>query len=120
MTTIAIIPENGAALDHKYRAISGRRHSVGKTAGEALDALTSQLGQEEKGTLIVVQHMNPDTWFNAEQRQRLEELMTRWRNARDRQEPLPTQEQEELNALVAAELQAANNRAAKLIRDLRQ
>jgi hypothetical protein len=118
MTTIAIIPENHAAPDTSYRAISGRRHSVGKTAGEALDALTSQLGQEEKGTLIVVQHMNPDTWFNAEQRRRLEELMTQWRSARERQESLPPEEQEELDALVAAELQAASNRAAKLVRDL--
>src|SRR5437867_9502572 len=118
MITIAIISEDGAATGTAYRAISGKKHSVGKTAGEALDALTSQLGQEEKGTLIVVQHMMPDEWFNAEQRRRLEELMVRWRSARDQGRCVPPEEQKELDSLVAAELQAASNRAAAVVRNL--
>src|SRR5438093_12301819 len=119
MTTIAIISENGSATEPAYRAISGKRRSVGKTAGEALDALTSQLGQDEKGTLIVVQHMIPDEWFNAEQRKRLEQLMAQWRSARDLGRSLPRHEQEELDSLVVAELQAASNRAGSLLRNFR-
>jgi len=118
MTTVAIIPENGQIAATSYRAIAGKRFSVGRTAGEALDALTSQLEEGEKGTLIVVQHMHSDVWFNADQRQRLQDLMARWRAARDGHVSLSPQEQEELDLLVAAELQAANDRAAALVHEI--
>lgn len=107
MTTVTILPEprgtNGAA----YRAITGKLQSVGRTAGEALDALTSQLSSEEAGTLVVIQSMRPDCFFTAEQRQRLEALMDRWRVARAQQTTLVPEEQAELDTLVAAELRAA-------------
>jgi hypothetical protein len=114
MTTIAIIQDKQSGNGASYRVIAGQRHSVGKTAGEALDALTSQLADEQTGTLVVIQHMRPDRYFTAEQQQRLEELMVRWRAARDSQAALPTEEQAELEALIAAELQAATKRAADL------
>jgi hypothetical protein len=46
MTTVAIVPisVNG---EKSYRAIAGDKHSVGKTAGQALDALTAQLDEIE-------------------------------------------------------------------------
>jgi hypothetical protein len=49
MTTITILPEK----TDRYRAVAGDKESTGRTAGEALDALTSQLSEIESGTLIV-------------------------------------------------------------------
>jgi hypothetical protein len=63
--------------------------------------------------------MCPDGFFNAEQVQRLEELMGRWRTARDNNSSLSVDEQAELHALVEAELAASAQRAAALIRQLR-
>jgi hypothetical protein len=114
MTTIAIFPEPLGAQPAGYRAVAGNRHSVGRTAGEALDALTAQLDEAERSTLVVVQHRRPDAFFTAEQQQRLQELMGRWRAARDAQSTLPADEQAELTALVEAELRAATARAAAL------
>jgi hypothetical protein len=118
MTTIAIVPDNPGTQPTNYRAIAGDRQSVGRTAGEALDALTAQLDESEKGTLVVVQHLRPDQFFTAEQQDRLRELMARWRAARDAQTSLPADEQAELDALVEAELRAATARAAALARGL--
>jgi hypothetical protein len=118
MTTIAIVPETLTPVGKTYRAVAGQRHSVGRTPGEALDGLTAQLSEQEAGTLIVVQHMRPDSFFSAAQQQRLAELMYRWRAARDGGGTLPTEEQAELEALVAAEVEAATRRAAALLRGL--
>src|SRR5438105_12634940 len=100
MTTVAILPENSQIGGTAYRAVAGRIQSVGKTAGEALDGLTAQLPDEETGTLVVVQHFRPDRFFTAQEQQRLQELMQKWRLARDAGIALPTAEQEELDRLV--------------------
>jgi hypothetical protein len=118
MTTIAIVPEKPGASETTYRALAGKMQSVGRTAGEALDALTSQLGDTETSTLVVVQQLRPDRLFTVQQQQRLEELMTRWRSARDSGTELPEVEQAELNALTEAEWRAATERAAALLRGL--
>jgi hypothetical protein len=118
MTTIAIMPENPEAEETSYRAVSGKKQSVGRTPGEALDALTAQLGEEETGTLLVVQNLRPDHFFTAPQQQRLAELMARWRIARDTQTALSSAEQAELEELAKAEVQAATQRAAALVREL--
>jgi hypothetical protein len=91
---------------------------LGKTAGEALDALTSQLDEDTSSTLVLVQRLQPDQFFTAEQQMRLEELMTRWRTARDSGHKLPPDEQAELEALVDAQLEGSAKRAEALIRDL--
>ena len=54
MTKVAILtgPSNGGAPT--YRAVAGERQSVGRTAGEALDALVTQLPEGEAGTIVVV------------------------------------------------------------------
>ena len=44
--------------------------------------------------------------------------MDRWRAAREQQAALAPEEQAELDALVAAELRAAAERAAALVREL--
>jgi hypothetical protein len=47
MTTVEILPISDASGEKSYQAIAGDKQSVGKTAGQALDALTSQLGEDE-------------------------------------------------------------------------
>jgi hypothetical protein len=59
MTTIAILPDTPGSASTTYRAIAGQKQGVGKTAGEALDALASQLSDSESGTVIVVQQRRP-------------------------------------------------------------
>ena len=53
MTTITIVPESIEKDGITYRAIAGATQSKGKTADEALDALTRQLSEAETGTLVI-------------------------------------------------------------------
>jgi hypothetical protein len=91
---------------------------MGRTAGEALDALTPRLSGEEPDTLIIVRNLRPDRSFTAEHQRRLEELMARWRQARDASVGLPPEDQAEPESPVDAELRAASERAAAISRDL--
>ncbi len=118
MTTIAIVPDNPQGSPASFRAIAGEAQSSGATVGQALDALRAQLSGPEQTTLVVVQPMHADELFTAEQQQRLTELMNRWRAARDAGDSLPPHEQAELDALVEAELRAATERSAALLRQL--
>ena len=115
MTTIAIVPENPGSATTGYRAVAGTNHATGKTAGAALDALTAQLGELESTTLVVLQQARPDSFFTAQQQERLAELLLRWRAVREGGPSLPPEEQAELDALVHAELQAATKRAQALL-----
>ena len=74
MTTIAILPEH-AGTATTWRALAGEKESTARTAGEALDALTTQLSEDEISTLVIVQRLRPDRFFTADQRQRLGTLM---------------------------------------------
>jgi hypothetical protein len=114
MTKVAILPIPAEQGDVFYRAIAGEKHAQGKSAGEALDALTAQLSADEASTLIIVQSLRPDRFFTAGQQQRLEALMARWRTLRDQGASLSADEQTELEALIAAELQASSARATEL------
>lgn len=118
--TITILPEGLGTDGVTYRAISGALQSEGKTAGEALDALAKQLNEEEAGTLVIVQNLRPDRFFTAQQQERLNELMTRWRSARDRDDTLPAEEQTELENLIETELGAATNRALAVSQEVEQ
>src|SRR4051812_38877307 len=118
MTTIAIVPESASPQSTGFRAIAGAVQSVGRTAGEALDAITAQLGEADTGTLVVIQQMRSDQFFTDDQRRRLGELMGKWRDARDTGQSFAPAEQAELDALVEAELRAAPRRAAALVRAL--
>lgn len=119
MTTVAILPVSDANGDKLYRAVAGDKQSTGKTAGEALDALTAQLEGDELGILII-QNFHPDWFFSAKQQQRLSELMNLWRIARDQGQTLAPQQQIELDSLVEAELKAATARTAALVQQLSQ
>jgi hypothetical protein len=120
MTKVAILPEAAESGRVTYRAIAGKQQSVGKTAGEALDALTSTLPEEATATMVVVQHQRPDEFFSAQQQARLKELMLLWRSARDGGSALNPAEQRELDSLVEAETHAAGQRAAALLKELEE
>src|SRR5438552_8184575 len=117
MTKIAILPEPSVG-GTVYPAVAGARQAVAKTVGGALDALTAQLSPEESGTLVVVQNHRADQFFTAQQQQRLEELMGRWRAARGSGKSLSPSAQTELSALVDAEVRASGERAAAALADL--
>ena len=101
-----------------YRAVAGNRQSCGQTAGEALDEIAKQLQPEEVGTLVIIQQHQPDQFFSAEQQGRLENLMNRWRKARDAGSTLTDHDQMELETLVEAELRAAGMRASAIANEL--
>jgi hypothetical protein len=113
MTTITIMPTKPGTFDAGYVAIAGKNHSVGKTAGQALDALIAQLQQAETGT-VLIQNLRPDTFFNAQQLDRLQELMAKWHAAIESNTLMAAEEQRQLEALVEDEVIAAGNRAAAL------
>lgn len=118
MTTISILPEIAGPAHTSYRAVAGKAKAVGKTPGEALDAISKMLDEDATSTVVVIQQFRPDEFFTAEQQQRLGELMTRWRTARDTGGPWSSGEQNELDALAEDELRAAGERAAALVRRL--
>ena len=119
MTTISILPENPGGPATAYRAIAGSVESVGRTAGEALDGVMAQLDATATGTLAVVQQLQPDEFFTAQQQRRLGELMDSWRQARDTGGSLSLELQSELASLVDAEVRAAGARATALLRRAR-
>lgn len=119
MATITVLPDDPLATTTPYRAVSGETQSVGPTVGQALDGLRTKLGDPSETTLVIVQPMIPDALFTSEQRNRLTSLMTHWRAARANGTHLPPDEQAELNALVEAEVRAAGERAAQLLRSVR-
>ncbi|MGI9303642.1 MAG: hypothetical protein ACR2RB_13220 [Gammaproteobacteria bacterium] len=119
MTKVAILPVPTDSGDISYNAVAGDKWTKGKTAGEALDALTAQL-TEEDSTLVIVQSRRPDRFFSAAQHKRLSELMDRWRVARDKGDSLSKEDQAELQALVEEELEASSNRAAALVDELKE
>ncbi|HEX9973600.1 MAG TPA: hypothetical protein VGD14_16125 [bacterium] len=118
MAKVAILPIQTEGGVVSYCALAGDKQSQGKTAGEALDALTAQLPEDETGSLIIIQSRRPDHFFNAVQQKRLAELMEYWRTAQDKGEILPIEKQTELETLVETELRASANRTAKLASEL--
>lgn len=55
MTKVTILPVPDEHGDVSYHALAGDKQSEGKTAGEALDSLTTQVPEDETGTLIIIQ-----------------------------------------------------------------
>ena len=102
MRTISILPES----HDSYRALSGDKESAGRTAGEALDALSALLADEPVGTLVIVQNHEADEFFSAARQERLTELM-RLREAGS----LTAEEERELESLIEVELHGARQRA---------
>lgn len=109
MTTITILPE-----EKNFRAIAGKKESIGRTAGEALDALTTQLDETETGTLVIIQNRRPDMFFNASQQKRLTSLLEKRKT-----NMLSAAEETELENLVETELNGARRRAEQLLHELK-
>lgn len=114
MTNIAILPEPAADGSLLFRAVAGKLQSVGRSAGEALDALAAKLPEKDTGTLVLVQQGKPDRYFSATQQQRLGELVSRWREVRDAGGELSPEIAAELEALVDEEINAAGRRASEI------
>ncbi len=66
MTKVALFQEATGPGESAFRAVTARNQAIGRTAGEALDALTSQLPSEDGDTLIIVRNLGPDRFFPAE------------------------------------------------------
>ncbi len=118
MSTISVIPESNPAGEVVWRAVSAEKEAVGKTVGEAIDAITPLIKDEESSSLIVIQRMRPDKFFTAKQQKRLSDLMAKWRTARDSGNKLSPEEQSELEALVDAQLEGSAQRTKALFEEL--
>jgi hypothetical protein len=118
MPTIAILPEQGEDQPTTFSAVTAGRKATGRTVGEALDALTSQLSPEETRSPVIVQQFRPDQHFSAAQRDRLSTLIARRQAARENGDTLTAAEQSELENLVDEEIQGAGERAAHILRGL--
>ncbi len=112
MIKVAIYQDRPGEAGISFRAVTARNQAVGRTAGEALDALTNQLPDQEAATLIIVRNLGPDRFFTSEQCERLEQLMAQSRYPREAGETLSADEQAELEHLVDAEIRGAGERAA--------
>jgi len=124
ITTIEIVQEQGDTQQTIYRAIRGDRQAAGTTPGQALDTLERMLavqeGIREEGTLVIVQRFRPDAFFTAKQQARLQELMSRFHDACNAGQDLSAEEKQELEQLVDAEWQAAIERGAAILRQVRR
>lgn len=67
--------------------------------------------------MVIVQNYHPDQFFGKEQHERLAQLMTEWREARDQGIEFPEDKYLELEGLVKAELEATAERATALFED---
>lgn len=114
MKKVTILPVSENNGNTSYCAVAEDKQSVGKTAGEALDALTRQFTNDTTDSIVIVQNMRPDSLFNADQQELLTDLMTRWRTARDNGQTLPDDEQANLKALIETELEASAQRATAI------
>ena len=103
-----------------FRATAGQKQATGRTAGQALDALIAQLPAVDVDTVVIVQSIQPDRYFTAKERERLEELVALKREALAKNSSLSPEQTTELENLVEAELQAATVRAEALSERLAQ
>lgn len=118
MTRVTILPVPTTSGKPSYFAVAGNKQSFGNSAGEALDALTEQLEEEQGGTLVIVRHWQPDAFFGMVEQQQLEALMVRWREARAQNQALPAAGQSDLEQLIEAELRASAVRTETLLSEL--
>lgn len=109
-----------AANETLWRAVTDGKEAMGKTAGEALDGIRTQLGAEQSDLFIVYEKWQPDEYFTAAQQKQLSELMARWRAARDTGKTLPAEDQKRLEELVEEELAATGKRAEKLALEMKK
>jgi hypothetical protein len=108
MASVTIYPEPGQQGEPRFRAIAGDRESVGRTMGEALDALTADWGDDVPETAVLIQRFQPDPYFTQAQHDRMQELLSR-------RASLTPAERTEIEALIDAELAATITRTDRLV-----
>ena len=114
MSNVSVFPDASNTTPRLYRAVAGDREAVGLTVGDAVNGVTEPMGDPSETMLILVQPMQPDRFFNAEQIHRLKELMTKWRTALNAGTALPAAEQAELDDLVRVEWEGMIERTKAL------
>ena len=119
MTNVTILPVPTEGGGVTYCAVSNGKRSEGATAGEALDAIRSQMTEKNRSALVILQQGEPDAFFMTQQQERLSALMEKWRN-RDRGSAFSGEEYNELRALIEAEIQGAGARAAAWLAELKR
>ncbi len=117
MSAITILPTHQP--EGSYEAARGPLRAKGRTAGEALDALTALLEPETATHVVIVQSQRPDPFFGAAEQARLKALMQHFHDAQASQTSLSETDQTELTKLVDAELEASGERARALADALR-
>jgi hypothetical protein len=112
VTAVTILHDTRSGEEETYWAIAPNQkvQTVGRTAGEALDALNARLSDADTGTLIVVQRQQPDSYFSEVQIRRLQELM----DLSNSPQGVTIEEEAERDALIEAEFLASAQRTAAL------
>ena len=77
MSAVVIRTEDAGSGEIRFRAIAGTRERVGRTMGEALDALTADWGDDVQETAVLIQRFKPDRYFTEAQYRRMQELLAR-------------------------------------------
>src|SRR5436305_3197540 len=108
MTGVTIHKEGIGKGQPRFRAIAGEAESLGRTMGEALDALTAGWGDNVRETAVLIQKVGPDAHFSQAQHDRMHRLLSR-------RESLMPRERSELEALIDAELDATIARTDSLV-----
>lgn len=103
---------------NSFRAVSGKKHSVGKTIGEAVDALVSQFENSEEESIFISPRFQPDDFFTIQQQERLSHLMNKLHLAEVENKEMPPEEKAELEKLIEAELDGSAQRT-KTIAELK-
>ena len=117
MNAITIVPTHHP--EGSFEAAQGTLSAQGRTAGEALDALTALLEKEPSTHVVIVQSGRPDRFFGVAERARLEVLMGRFHDEETGKDVLSDAERAELERLIDAELEASEKRAQALADALR-
>jgi hypothetical protein len=109
MGIVAIRADDKKPGEQRFRAIAGKRQSVGRTMGEALDALAEPSGDEIEEATVLIQRFLPDAYFTKAQHLRMQDLLAR-------RCMLTEEERAEMESLVDAELDATFARTDPLVR----
>lgn len=119
MTTVTIAHEPANGMESRFRASSLGREAVGRTAGQALDALTADLDLTANGSTVIIIDARADEFFTADQQRRMMELKLRHRAALDGGPPMPPAELAELQDLALTETEGAGLRTEAILRRIR-
>jgi hypothetical protein len=108
MTQLSVLIDTDEVSPARFRAISGPHQSVGRTPGEALDALLAQEGEPIEASAILIQRFAPDAYFTQPDYDRMQELLAR-------RASLSATENDELDTLIDRELDATVARTDALM-----